>query len=169
MTDAFTLTLLSEIDAEPLLTFERENRAFFARWVTDRGDDYFSSFVARHKSLVAENQARTSLLYVVRDSDNQVVGRVNITDIHDPEVTELGYRMAQSVQGRGLATRMVSEALAEAKAQGVRTIRARTTTRNAASQRVLERVGFSETSGHRESLEVAGEILAVIHYKIFLA
>ncbi len=168
MADAVTLTLLREADAEPLLAFERENRAFFARWITDRGDDYFASFAARHQALVDENRAGTSLLYLVRDATDRLVGRVNVTDLHDPGITELGYRLAERAQGRGLATRMVGAALTEAKARGVRRIRARTTSHNSGSQRVLERAGFSRTSGPVEALEVAGATYPVLHYVITL-
>lgn len=164
MTEPFTLTLLRESDAEGLLAFEQENRAFFARWVADRGDDYFAHFASRLQALVEENQAGISLLYVVRGADNQIVGRVNITDIHHPDMTELGYRIAEGAQGRGLATGVIKEALSQAKALGVKTVRARTTTHNAGSQRVLERVGFHKVSHPSGELEVAGQVYPVLHY-----
>ncbi|MBB4959406.1 hypothetical protein [Micromonospora polyrhachis] len=37
-----------------LLAFERENRAYFAASIPDRGDNYFSDFDTRHRSLLAE-------------------------------------------------------------------------------------------------------------------
>ena len=36
-----------------LLAFERENRAYFAASIPDRGDDYFATFAERHRELLA--------------------------------------------------------------------------------------------------------------------
>lgn len=68
--------LLTAADESDLLAFEITNRDFFAGAVGDRGDEYFRSFSDRHRSLVAENEAGTSMLFVVRDGDGRVVGRV---------------------------------------------------------------------------------------------
>jgi [ribosomal protein S5]-alanine N-acetyltransferase len=42
------LELLRPDHAPALLAFEQENRAYFAAWVPDRGDDYFANFAERH-------------------------------------------------------------------------------------------------------------------------
>lgn len=131
--------------AEPLERFERENRAFFALHIADRGDDYFDRFTDRLAALVAENQAGRSLFYVVLDEAGEIVGRVNITDIDQPERTEIGFRVAEHAQGRGIATTGVIWALDQAPAHGVRVLNARASTVNFASQQVLERCGFKET------------------------
>jgi hypothetical protein len=36
--------------AAAVLVFERENRAYFAASVSDRGDEYFTGFHARHRA-----------------------------------------------------------------------------------------------------------------------
>src|SRR5262245_31067549 len=131
--------------AEPLERFERKNRAFFASRVGDRGDDYFDRFNDRLGALVAENQAGKSLFCVVVDETGAIVGRVNITDIDQPERTEIGFRVAEDAQGRGIATTSVMTALDLASARGVRLVAARVATVNLASQRVLQRCGFKET------------------------
>lgn len=168
MLEPLKLTLLQESDATEVLAFERDNRLFFAAWVADRGDDYFTNFGTRHRALVGENQAGRSLLYVVRGAEHQMIGRVNITDIDDEDVTELGYRLSGQVRGQGLATRMVAQALAHASTLGVKRLRARTTTHNVASQRVLERLGFARTPGPDETLEVMGQLYPVLHYAVVL-
>jgi ribosomal-protein-alanine N-acetyltransferase len=131
--------------AAPLERFERSNRAFFASRIGDRGDDYFDRFTDRLAALVAENEAGTSLLYVVLDEEGEIVGRVNITDIDHPERTEIGFRVAEHAQGRGIATNGVMWALDQAAAHGVRLVHARASTVNLASQQVLQRCGFNET------------------------
>jgi ribosomal-protein-alanine N-acetyltransferase len=56
---------------------------------------------------------------------------------------ELGYRVAQHVAGRGVATAAVQEVCRLAAARhGLRTLRAATTRENAASQKVLAKAGF---------------------------
>jgi hypothetical protein len=39
------------------LAFERENRAYFAASVSDRGDEFFEHFADRHAELLAEQAA----------------------------------------------------------------------------------------------------------------
>lgn len=138
---AFSLKLLTESDGEDVLAFERRNRDFFAQWVGDRGDEWFATFFDRHAALAEENRDGTSLLYLVRDAGGCVIGRVNILDV-DGDVAELGYRLAESAQGRGIATAAVDRALSAAFAVGVRRVDARVFADNGASQRVLDRNGF---------------------------
>jgi len=143
--EGLRLELLNPSHEADLERFERTNRAFFARRIGDRGDEYFEHFAERLAALVAENRTGTSLITVLVDDAGAIVGRVNLTDIDDPELTELGYRVAEEAQGRGVATRGVGAMLELAAEHGVRTIAARVATTNHASQRVLERCGFART------------------------
>jgi ribosomal-protein-alanine N-acetyltransferase len=61
--------------AAALLRFERENRAYFARSVPDRGDDYFAGFTARHAALLAEQAAGRHHFHVLVDDDGVVLAR----------------------------------------------------------------------------------------------
>jgi ribosomal-protein-alanine N-acetyltransferase len=61
-------------------------------------------------------------------------------------VAELGYRVAQHVAGRGVATAAVRDLCRLAAAEhGVTTLKAATALDNAASQRVLLNSGFTPT------------------------
>lgn len=131
--------------AQPLERFERANRAFFAARVGDRGDDYFEHFDDQLAARVEEIQEGTSLFFVVVDTNGEVLARVNITDIDQPTLTELGYRVAEHAQGRGIATQGVITALDIAATRGVKTVRARVSATNLASRRVLEHCGFDRT------------------------
>lgn len=139
------LERLARKHAPRLERFERTNRAFFARHVADRGDRYFAEFRDRLGALVDENEAGRCLLFVILDERDEIVGRVNITDIDRPARTELGFRIAESVQGHGVATAGVTQALEQAASAGVREVRARASVENHASRRVLERCGFEAT------------------------
>jgi [ribosomal protein S5]-alanine N-acetyltransferase len=139
------LELVDLRHAEALERFERANREFFARHVSDRGDDYFEQFEQRLAPLVDDNRSGRSLCFVLVGSNDDVVGRVNLYDIDRPELAELGFRVAKSAQGKGVATRGVRAALRVARARGVRSVVARAATTNIASQHVLEKCGFSTT------------------------
>lgn len=142
--------------ARLLERFERDNRVFFAARIGDRGDDYFIHFDDRLAVLVQENRDGTSLFSVVVDGSGEIVGRVNINDIDRPEVSEIGFRVAERAQGRGIASTGVTLALDLASRHGVQSVYARVSTINLTSQRVLERCGF-EPTGRAEPPEVSSK------------
>jgi [ribosomal protein S5]-alanine N-acetyltransferase len=130
--------------AAALLTFELENRAYFARWISDRGDDYFAHFAGEHQSVLGEQAAGLSHLHVIMDGA-AVIGRVNLFEVADG-AAELGFRMAEKSAGRGLAQWAVGQICEVAVAEyGLTSLRARATLRNAASRAVLARTGFQVT------------------------
>lgn len=145
MTARGNLQLLTLDHARALERFERANRAFFAERVGDRGDEYFQHFDDHLAARVDENRVGTSLFFVIVDEEGEILGRVNLTDIDQPDLTELGYRVAERAQGRGIATLGVVAALDVAAARGVTAVTARVATANVASRRVLEHCGFIET------------------------
>lgn len=141
-----TLELLRAEHAAALLAFERENRAFFAAIIPDRGDDFFTRFDAKLAERIAEQAAGTCRFHLLVDDDGAVLGRFNLVDIADGEA-ELGYRMAEHATGRGLATAAVAELCARAATEyGLRQLVARTTVANAASRAVLTRNAFTPTT-----------------------
>jgi ribosomal-protein-alanine N-acetyltransferase len=128
--------------APAVLAFELANRAYFAASVPDRGDDYFDRFSERYDALLAEQEAGVCAFYVLAAEDGEVLGRFNLMDLEDYSA-ELGYRVAQRVAGRGVATETVLELCRLAPARhGLRTLRAAATRENVASQRVLTKAGF---------------------------
>jgi ribosomal-protein-alanine N-acetyltransferase len=79
---------------------------------------------------------------VLADENGAILGRFNLVNVDDG-TAELGYRVAQHVAGRGVATTTVQELCRLAAAQyGLHTLRAQTTHDNVASQRVLTKAGF---------------------------
>jgi ribosomal-protein-alanine N-acetyltransferase len=136
---------LKQLDADhapAVLAFEAANRAYFAASVTDRGDEYFDQFTKRFSALLAEQEAGICAFYVLVDEDGSVLGRFNLYDLADG-AAELGYRVAQDVAGRGVATATVRELCRlAADRHGLHTLRAATAHENTASQRVLVKAGF---------------------------
>jgi [ribosomal protein S5]-alanine N-acetyltransferase len=129
--------------APAVLAFELANRAYFAAFISDRGDEYYDQFTERHTALLAEQEAGLCACYVLVGEDGSVLGRFNLYDIQDG-TAELGYRVAQHVAGRGVATATVGELCQLAAAHyGLRTLRAAVTHENVASQKVLTKAGFA--------------------------
>lgn len=125
-----------------MLAFELENREYFAARIADRGDDYFAEFAERHQALLTDQAAGELHFHVLVDDDGTVIGRVNLVDVADGSA-ELGYRIAESATGRGLATAAVLEVCAlAAREYGLRELNAGTSVANAASRAVLARTGF---------------------------
>lgn len=128
--------------APALLAFERENRAYFTAVIPDRGDEFFAEFDAHHAQLLESQAAGTDYFHVLVAEDGGVVGRVNLVRVADGSA-ELGYRIAEKAAGQGLATAAVREVRElAAKQYGLTKLRARLTTDNPASRKVLERNGF---------------------------
>jgi len=128
--------------APAVLAFELANRAYFAAFISDRGDEYFEQFTERHSALLAEQDAGTGAFYVLVAGDGSVLGRFNLVFTGDG-IAELGYRVAQHVAGRGVATGTVRELCRLAAARhGLRTLRAAAARQNIASQKVLTKAGF---------------------------
>ena len=139
--------------APAVLAFELANRAYFATFISDRGDEFFDHFAERHSAFLAEQEAGICAFYLLVGEDGSVLGRFNLFDIADGSA-ELGYRVAQHVAGRGVATATVRELCQVAAARhGLRTLKAVTTRENVASQKVLTKAGFVPTG----PAEIAGK------------
>lgn len=141
----FELQRLRPDHAPAVLAFEQINRAYFAESISDRGDDFYEHFAERHRALLAEQETGACIFHVLVDEDEKVVGRFNLYDLVDG-TAEIGYRVAQRVAGRGVATRALQQLCRIAREQyGLRTLTAATSNQNIASQRVLTKVGFVAT------------------------
>ncbi|MCX4775740.1 GNAT family N-acetyltransferase [Streptomyces sp. NBC_01264] len=128
---------------DALRAFERENRAYFARSVPDRGDAYFAEFGARHRALLAEQEAGTCQFHLVLDTSGELIGRVNLVDLADG-AADLGYRIGQRAAGRGAATAAVRKVCRLAATEyGLGSLTASAALHNPASAAVLRRTGFT--------------------------
>ena len=135
-----------------ILEFERANREYFARSISDRGDDYFEHFEDRHHAMLAEQDAGRGAFYVLVDGDGTVAGRFNLYEIADG-TANVGYRVAERVSGRGVATSGLRDLCRIAADENhLRVLKAATSNENVASQRVLLNAGFVVTG----STEIAG-------------
>jgi [ribosomal protein S5]-alanine N-acetyltransferase len=128
---------------EAVLAFERANRAYFATLISDRGDDFYERYAEHHREALAEQDRGACIFHVLVDQNGALIGRFNLYDVADGSA-EVGYRVAQHAVGRGVATSGVRELCRRAQTEyGLRMLTARTRSTGHASQRVLEKAGFS--------------------------
>ncbi|MZD04841.1 GNAT family N-acetyltransferase [Streptomyces sp. SID5785] len=131
--------------ADALLTFEQDNRGYFAASVPDRGDAYFREFAVRHTANLAEQAEGTLRMHVLVTAEGEILGRFNLFDLADGSA-ELGFRLAAHATGRGLATEAVRRLFTLAREDyGLTRITAAAEPGNQASRAVLQRTGFHPT------------------------
>jgi len=109
---------------------------------------------------IPEMRARGVLVpYVIEDTaDGSLLGGVTLRHF-DPMrgVIEVGYWLFAHARGRGLATRAVRAVAREAFASGLWRVEAHVRIGNEASERVLERAGFTREGIKRRFLRHGGE------------
>jgi ribosomal-protein-alanine N-acetyltransferase len=138
---------------DAVLAFELANRRYFARFITDRGDDFFERYAEHHHQLLAEQDRGVCIFHLLFDPAGAIVGRFNLYDLNEG-AAEVGYRVAEHASGRGVATSGLRELCRRAQTDyGLRMLTARTRATSHASRRVLEKAGFSAV----EACEVAGQ------------
>ncbi|VVN39846.1 hypothetical protein PS662_05393 [Pseudomonas fluorescens] len=137
---------LQRTDAQALLKFEVDNREWFERHIDARGAAFYSvQGVTDHiREYLAEHAAGTWHPFVIEEDGGRIVGRANLKAIDTSARTaEVGYRIAQSACGRGLATQAVKHLIREAQRRWNLThLMANVYVENIASTKVLERCGF---------------------------
>jgi len=159
---------LKDIDAESLRMFEIENRDFFEEMVPSRGDDYYKPdvFKLRHDALLKEQRKGTSIFYVIKDENNSILGRINLVDIDkQSQIGFLGYRVGYKHTGKGIAKKALQLLLEKIDKLEIKEIKAKTTTNNIASQKVLEKNGFERIEVDDEVFEMKNRTLKFVHYK----
>ena len=138
----FTLERLRLDHEAKVLAFELANRAYFAESISDRGDEFFREFPERHRASLAEQDAGSGAFYLLVDDEGAIVGRFNLYELCD-ETASVGFRVAQRVSGRGVATSALRDMCRLAgDVYGLRQLTAVASEENLASRRVLEKAGF---------------------------
>lgn len=134
-------------DSKNLLKFELDNREWFERHVDPRASSFYSLLgVTEHiESYLFGLQNGTWHPFVIEDGNGRIVGRANLKDINlSDRSAELGYRIAESACGQGLATLAVARLIDEGKLRwNLKRLVANVYAENIGSAKVLKRCGFS--------------------------
>jgi ribosomal-protein-alanine N-acetyltransferase len=156
-------------DAEELLAFELDNRAYFESWINARGDDYYSIDAVRAAIEQAQRERRGDLAYqFLAKADGRIVGRVNLAGVTRRYFNKaaLGYRIAEGAGGKGYASRAVALAVRQGfDAIGLWRIEADVRAVNAGSLRVMARNGFELYGKSARSMRMHGQWHDVLHFE----
>lgn len=158
-----SVTRLLTLDDVPALTaLLRRNRDYLEPWEPTRAEEYFTEEI---QSVIVENalddhEAGTMLPLAILDDDGALAGRINLNGITRGALQSaaMGYWVTEDRTGRGLATRATKEIVAIAFTElELHRVQAETLLHNAASQTILERIGFSPYGVAPRYLKIAGE------------
>jgi len=156
-------------DAEELLAFELDNRAYFEHWINARPASYYSLEAVRQAidAAARERTADTAHQFLIK-AEGRIVGRINLTGVVRPHFGKamLGYRIAEACAGRGHASAAVALVLKEAF-EGLKLWRIEATARpeNAGSVRVLERNGFTLFGRSLRSMWLRGQWYDLLQFE----
>ncbi len=147
--------------------FESRNRSYFEAMVPSRRESYYvpAAFGVRHRELLKEQDHDLAHFYLIRNDAHRIAGRINLVDIDKAAGTaHIGFRVGEDFAGKGVAGKATKLLLEKISDVGVAHVYAKTTTENIASQRVLERNGFSAVSIGDEVVQVNGREMRFINY-----
>ena len=127
-------------EARAVVALDRAGRAWAEDYPTE--GDLVVAGIAVEAGEHYDDAGVFGVYQVLLAESDEVVGGIGF--IHPPEAgaVEVGYGLAESVRGRGLATEALLAVLALTADNSVQQVVAMTDPDNGASQRVLERCGF---------------------------
>ena len=168
--DKLSITAVNRADAEDLLRFEVQNRAYFESLINARNPDYYSLQGVTEAIEAAIDDAfdDKGYQYLLREPSGHLVGRVNLRAVQRAHYYSavLGYRIAQHKTGKGYATEAVRLVLDLAFGRlNLKRIEADARSDNAASLAVLRRNGFVQYGHSRKSFELNGEWFDRFHFE----
>ncbi|GAB2956645.1 GNAT family N-acetyltransferase [Micromonospora polyrhachis] len=164
-------TRLVQLEDAPILAeLLQVNRDFLAPWEPVRADDYCTVEGQREvvRTALDQHEQGVSLPWVILDAE-QVVGRITLSSIVRGafQSCHLGYWVSAAVNGRGVATAAVRDIVRVAFEElGLHRIEAGALPHNVASQRVLERTGFTRFGLAPKYLHIAGEWQDHVMYQL---
>jgi [ribosomal protein S5]-alanine N-acetyltransferase len=148
-------------DAEALASLYAAQRGFLAPFDPVRPDAFYTVQGQRMELEQAVAQSRADLRHrFVIVVEGTIVGTLGISNVVRGQFqsANLGYFVAQEMNGRGVATRAVGVAAEWAFGRlGLHRLEAGTLVDNLASQRVLEKNGFDRIGLARRYLRIAGD------------
>ncbi|WP_233850378.1 GNAT family N-acetyltransferase [Paraburkholderia sp. HD33-4] len=154
-------------DAQALLQFEVDNRAYFEHWINAREDSYYNIGSVRNAIEAAQTDIEGDKAYqFLVKCEGVIVGRVNLVGVVRPYFNKavLGYRIGERFAGHGYASEAVRLVLETARLD-LRLWRIEATVRpqNRASARVLERNGFVRYGVAKRSMHLHGDWHDLVH------
>jgi ribosomal-protein-alanine N-acetyltransferase len=147
-------------DAPELAALLARNRAFLAPFEPQRSDRFFTlpGQEARLDEIEERRRTGTGDVYAILDAD-EIAGTISLSNLVRGafQSANVGYWVDRERNGRGLASLALEAIVAEAFGRiGLHRLEAGTLVDNVASQRVLEKNGFSRIGLAHRYLHIAG-------------
>lgn len=167
------LTLLRASDASALWAFENDHRQYFETWINARPGIFYTpeGFAQTLQNALLEQAADKAFHYLIWQTD-QLVGRINLTQVRRAhfQSASLGYRIAPSHSGQGLASDAVSAVMHQAfHVHGLRRLEATARPENPASIRVLLKNGFHQFGHSQSSIELHRQWFDLLYFEAHAA
>jgi RimJ/RimL family protein N-acetyltransferase len=143
-------------DAEALHRTVEQNSAHIAEWLPFAGQP-FERTASHVRRSVRAFEAGRGVGMIVRHR-GEVIGAVSFVDpSREHSMTQIGYWLAESAQGRGIMSRAVAALVEQGfEMWGFDRIEIRVAAANARSRAIPERLGFREEARLREGHRVGG-------------
>ncbi|MCY9658329.1 GNAT family N-acetyltransferase [Paenibacillus chondroitinus] len=159
-TERMSLVRLDPTSSELVLDYVNRNRAFLKEWEIERNELYYTN---SHQADLLEKEVKLIedglLIKVWMLYEDRVIGSISLSNIVRGafQSCHLGYRMDGSLVNRGLMTEGVQAIIDYAfEVVGLHRIEANIMPRNAASLRVVEKLGFYEEGLAFKYLKIHG-------------
>lgn len=155
------IELLNQFHKKELLEFEIRNKDYFEKTCLPRGEKYYeeSNFNNIIDELVAEQGKGLHYMYVIKNSEKRIVGRINLVDIVKGPFNkgEVGYRIGEEFIGNGYAKEAMKLVLEEAiNKYKIHRLEAGVSIENISSQKVLEKSGFKYIGTYEKYIYLNG-------------
>lgn len=158
--DGLTIRSLVEDDAASLFDLRVKSRSFLAPWEPIRSEDFWTLAAQRSEiraGIVAAREDKRFPFGIF--AGDEIVGMVSLSNVVRGawQNATIGYFVGEPYLGRGYATEAVGLAVTYAfSVAGLHRVQAGVMPRNAASKRVLEKVGFRSEGLSRNYLKING-------------
>ena len=163
------LTLLREQDAQALWVFETTHRQYFESWINARPETFYTPEGFDHALQTALlQQAADQAFHYLIWLGGELVGRINLTQVRRAHFQSacLGYRIAPTHSGQGLASDAVQAVMQKAfHIHGLKRLEATARPENPASIRVLVKNGFHQFGHSRSSLELHRQWFDLLYFE----
>ena len=155
-------------DLQALLRFESANRAWFEHFIEAREPHFYHPEGLQQHIEECLLQSAEGSFYpgLIKSDTGEIIGRINLRNIDSVRgEAVMGYRVAESAVGRGVATNAVRQLLEFACTElGLSSVRSFVSVENPASAKVLQKCGFARGLLHPGMAMVRGRVLDCYEY-----
>ena len=165
--DEIVIRPVTTSDADAVFALVDANRVYLARWLPWVDSIRTVTDERRWLERMADRDERDREQPYVIEHDGVVVGGIGITVEPWNRSGEIGYWLAEDMQGQGIVTRACRALVGRAfQSRGLHRLFIRTDPENRRSRAVPERLGFVAEGTQRESLYADGAYRDAVVYSM---